>query len=392
MKKYLLFIFLLSSGFCYAQNYNSAADKEWGPWKQHTCYKLLYYRAKKDFYEPRSNKQFWMIEVQNQYRKRVALSWYLFNPITQKPKEIDDQYSIGYSHPRLNPGAIDRMQVSVIGDGLPVIQIFSVCFEFRPDGQPRCSTGAVATNASFAICDNGVPIYKFWTAQEEADEEQARLRSGDPNYVHKETSKGYNSNSGSSTDKALDMMAKMLGVNNGGSTRYDGGRSGTPAPTRQQPAVAPSPPPSPAPAAPPSQSYTAPNAAALTGTKADADIFFATNGKRPGVITSASGLQYEVLRTGTGVKPTINDKVVFHFKRTNMVGGEVRDSNISNSDNQRVVATLLLGLAEGLQLMNAGSKYRLYIPSKMGNTTNFPGYPLGAVTSVWEVDLIEVIK
>ena len=96
--------------------------------------------------------------------------------------------------------------------------------------------------------------------------------------------------------------------------------------------------------------------------KADGEKFLAENAKKAGVITTASGLQYEVLTEGTGKKPKATDKVRCHYEGR-LIDGTVFDSSYQRNEPadfglQQVIA----GWTEGVQLMAEGAKYRFYIP------------------------------
>jgi len=135
-----------------------------------------------------------------------------------------------------------------------------------------------------------------------------------------------------------------------------------------------------------------PAPAALTP-KEEAEKFLAENKKKPGVITTASGLQYEIISQRTGPKPLATDNVKFNFQRTTMVGKESKETYNSHSPLNKIIRDLLPGLAEGIQLMSVGSKYRLFLPPKLGGFYRpTPDYPAGAVILIWEVELLEILK
>lgn len=134
-----------------------------------------------------------------------------------------------------------------------------------------------------------------------------------------------------------------------------------------------------------------PAPAALTP-KEEAEKFLAENKKKPGIITTASGLQYEIISQGTGPKPLATDNVKFNFQRTAMVGRESKETSNSHSPLNKIIRDLLPGLAEGMQLMSVGSKYRLFLPPKLGFNRPTPDYPAGAVILIWEVELLEILK
>jgi FKBP-type peptidyl-prolyl cis-trans isomerase len=93
--------------------------------------------------------------------------------------------------------------------------------------------------------------------------------------------------------------------------------------------------------------------------------FFEENAKRPGVKTTASGLQYEVVSEGTGAKPTLSDVVKVDYTGT-LIDGTIFDSSIKRGEPATFPLNgVIPGWSEGLQLMTVGSKYKLYIPGKL---------------------------
>lgn len=119
--------------------------------------------------------------------------------------------------------------------------------------------------------------------------------------------------------------------------------------------------------------------------------FLEQNKKRAGVQTTASGLQYEVLTPGSGIKPTATDSVQVHYKGT-LLNGEQFDSSYDHG--KPVTFTLnqvIRGWTEGLQLMPAGSKYKFFIPyniayGERGYGPSIPPYS----TLIFEVELLKV--
>ena len=90
--------------------------------------------------------------------------------------------------------------------------------------------------------------------------------------------------------------------------------------------------------------------------------FLADNAKRPEVMTLPSGLQYEVLTAGTGVKPTSSQNVTVHYEGT-LIDGTVFDSSYKRGNPATFgVTQVIQGWVEGLQLMEEGAKWKLYIP------------------------------
>jgi len=126
--------------------------------------------------------------------------------------------------------------------------------------------------------------------------------------------------------------------------------------------------------------------------KQKGEEFLKKNKERKGVITTASGLQYEVLKEGTGPHPTKDDMVSIHYK------GMLIDSTIFDSSYERgqpvtfAVGGVLPGFTEALQLMTVGSKYRVWMPSELGYGPN--GNPRGGIKPysvlVFEIELLSI--
>jgi FKBP-type peptidyl-prolyl cis-trans isomerase FklB len=118
--------------------------------------------------------------------------------------------------------------------------------------------------------------------------------------------------------------------------------------------------------------------------------FLATNGARAGVVTTASGLQYEVMRAGTGAKPTPEQTVEVHYHGT-LIDGTVFDSSVQRGETISFPVTgVIQGWVEALQLMQVGAKWKLFIPAELGYGDRAQGaIPAGSVL-VFEVELIGV--
>lgn len=127
--------------------------------------------------------------------------------------------------------------------------------------------------------------------------------------------------------------------------------------------------------------------------KAAGAKFLAENGKREGVKTTASGLQYEVLKAGDGPKPVPTDKVNVHYHGT-LLNGKVFDSSVERGEPITFgVQEVIKGWTEALQLMPVGSKYKLYIPSELAYGDNGAGADIGpGETLVFEVELLKIEK
>ncbi len=98
----------------------------------------------------------------------------------------------------------------------------------------------------------------------------------------------------------------------------------------------------------------------------EGEMFLAENAKREGVITTESGLQYEVIKEGEGSKPAAEDTVTVHYKGT-LIDGTTFDSSIERGEPATFPLNMVIrGWTEGVQLMSVGSKFKFYIPSELG--------------------------
>lgn len=122
--------------------------------------------------------------------------------------------------------------------------------------------------------------------------------------------------------------------------------------------------------------------------------FLAANGKKPGVVTTGSGLQYQVITQGTGPKPKMEDRVSVHYAGSLLDGTEFDSSYKRNEPAQFVLKQVVPGWTEGLQLMPVGSKYKLWVPAKLGyGEAGTPGGPIPPnSTLVFEVELLQIVK
>jgi FKBP-type peptidyl-prolyl cis-trans isomerase FklB len=121
--------------------------------------------------------------------------------------------------------------------------------------------------------------------------------------------------------------------------------------------------------------------------------FLAANKTKPGVITTASGLQYIVLKEGTGPKPVATDKVKCDYEGK-LLDGTVFDSSIKQGKPiEFAVNGVIRGWTEALQLMPVGSQYRLFIPSDLayGDQQMGPDIKPGS-TLIFDVTLLDIVK
>ncbi len=120
--------------------------------------------------------------------------------------------------------------------------------------------------------------------------------------------------------------------------------------------------------------------------------FLEENGKRVEVKTTPSGLQYEVLTEGTGAQPTAQDQVEVHYTGK-LIDGTVFDSSVERGEPATFGVTQVIpGWVEALQLMKAGAKWRLFIPSQLAYGPQGAGGVIGPnQTLIFDVELLEVV-
>ena len=137
-----------------------------------------------------------------------------------------------------------------------------------------------------------------------------------------------------------------------------------------------------------------------TKNKADAeknqkagDAFLAENARKEGVKTTASGLQYKVLKSGSGASPKKTDSVKVHYHGT-LIDGKVFDSSVQRGEPVTFqVDGVIPGWVEALQLMKVGDKWQLFIPAKLAYGERIPDPVIGPnATLVFEVELLGIEK
>ncbi|RXK86488.1 FKBP-type peptidyl-prolyl cis-trans isomerase [Filimonas effusa] len=121
------------------------------------------------------------------------------------------------------------------------------------------------------------------------------------------------------------------------------------------------------------------------------EAFLNTNKERAEVVTLPSGLQYEVLTTGTGAKPTATQTVTCHYHGT-MIDGTVFDSSVQRNQPASFPLNMVIkGWTEGLQLMPTGSKWRFFIPPHLGYGDRQVGPVIGPnSTLIFDVELLSI--
>lgn len=121
--------------------------------------------------------------------------------------------------------------------------------------------------------------------------------------------------------------------------------------------------------------------------------FLLENGKRVEVQTTASGLQYEVIKEGEGESPKATDQVMVHYEGK-LIDGTVFDSSVDRGEPATFGVTQVIpGWVEALQLMKVGAKWRLYIPSALAYGPQGAGGVIGPnQTLIFDVELLQIIK
>ena len=124
----------------------------------------------------------------------------------------------------------------------------------------------------------------------------------------------------------------------------------------------------------------------------DGQKFLAENAKKPGVKTTASGLQYMVITEGKGAKPQASDNVRVHYKGS-LLSGKTFDSSYDRGEPATMpLGGVIPGWSEGLQLMSVGSKYKFFIPAALAYGEQGPPVIGPNATLVFEVELLDIVK
>lgn len=131
--------------------------------------------------------------------------------------------------------------------------------------------------------------------------------------------------------------------------------------------------------------------AAADKNQAEGEAYLAENGARDGVQITESGLQYEVLREGDGPSPEPGASVTLHYRGTLIDGTEFDSSYERGEPATFNVGQVIPGFAEGIQLMEVGSHYRLHIPGSLGYGPQGSAPNIGPnATLIFEVELLEI--
>jgi FKBP-type peptidyl-prolyl cis-trans isomerase len=126
--------------------------------------------------------------------------------------------------------------------------------------------------------------------------------------------------------------------------------------------------------------------------KQQGEAFLAANKKKPGVITTPSGLQYKILKKGSGPCPTDTSKVTINYRGTLINGTEFDSSYKTKKPAELVVGQNIPGFKEGLKLMPVGSKFIFYIPQELGYGSREAGPIKPFSTLIFEVELVSMGK
>ena len=131
--------------------------------------------------------------------------------------------------------------------------------------------------------------------------------------------------------------------------------------------------------------------AAGAGVKKEGIEFLAANKTKPGITTTASGLQYEVIKEGTGAMPKATDKVNVHYHGT-LIDGTVFDSSVDRGEPISFPLNgVIAGWTEGVQLMKEGAKYRFFIPQELAYGARGAGGSIKPYAAlIFEVELLKI--
>jgi len=120
--------------------------------------------------------------------------------------------------------------------------------------------------------------------------------------------------------------------------------------------------------------------------------FLAANKSKEGVATLDSGLQYQVLKEGTGAKPKATDTVKCHYHGT-LIDGTIFDSSVQRGTPAKFPLNMVIkGWTEGVQLMSEGSKWRFFIPADLGYGNRQVSAQIGPNCAlIFDVELLEIM-
>lgn len=125
--------------------------------------------------------------------------------------------------------------------------------------------------------------------------------------------------------------------------------------------------------------------------KTGGEAFLKENAKKEGIKVTTSGLQYQVLKAGNGPKPKATDRVKVHYRGSLIDGTEFDSSYKRGKPNTFALNRVVPGWTEGIQLMTVGSKYKLFIPPKLGYKERGAGRLIGPnAVLIFEVELLGI--
>jgi FKBP-type peptidyl-prolyl cis-trans isomerase len=120
--------------------------------------------------------------------------------------------------------------------------------------------------------------------------------------------------------------------------------------------------------------------------------FLTDNKAKAGVNVTESGIQYEVIKMGTGEKPTANSTVKVHYTGTT-IDGTVFDSSVGKEPAQFPLASVIPGWTEAVQLMPVGSKFKVYLPAELAYGANGAGEAIKPFsTLIFEIELLDIVE
>jgi FKBP-type peptidyl-prolyl cis-trans isomerase FklB len=130
-----------------------------------------------------------------------------------------------------------------------------------------------------------------------------------------------------------------------------------------------------------------------SGNKKEGQAFLDSNKSKAGVVTLPSGLQYQIIKEGTGAKPALTDKVKVHYEGS-LLNGKIFDSSIQRGEPIELsVNGVIPGWTEALQLMPVGSKWKLFIPSDLAYGDSGAGADIKpGSTLLFDVELLDIVK
>lgn len=129
----------------------------------------------------------------------------------------------------------------------------------------------------------------------------------------------------------------------------------------------------------------------MASVKEESEKFLKENQTKEGIITTASGLQYEIIDDGTGEKPTAKDTVTVHYRGTLINGKEFDSSYNRNQPASFPLQNVIAGWTEGLQYMKKGAIHRLYIPADLAYGKRGAGRDIpGDAAIIFDVELLKI--